>query len=187
MDLTEFLKTCRCYTADQSTADLLPEKQAAVYAFYDGFKLTGSKPVDEIDQFATTRARSIRLDLTTLPGAVTIKLRGTEKRFSGKGKRYVTAVAKTHREEFCNELLFLSIMNEPLYVGETEDVKTRFVAHHDQGFLYRMKRDHQRPPGDFVFFVCLIPNNMHRALETVLIHFMSPSGNTTGSLIDDKS
>ncbi len=184
MDLSDQLQTCRCYTAEQSTADLLPKNQAAVYAFYEGFKLSGKKPVDEIDAFATRRARSIRLDLSTLPSALTIKLRGTEERFKGKGKRYVNEAAKTHREPFCNALLFLSIMNEPLYVGETEDVKTRFIAHHDRGFIRRMKKE-GRPPDDFVFFACFIPHNMHKALETVLIHFMSPSGNTTGSLIQD--
>lgn len=160
---------------------MLPAGQAAVYAFYEAIKLKGVKPADEIDTYAVANARTITLDLTSLPNAVTIKLRGTSQRFKGKGKRYVESVKDADREAFCNTLHFLSILNEPLYVGETEDVKIRFLAHHDKDFLYHMK-EKGKSPSDFIFFYYALNNNTHRAVETVLIHLLSPSGNTIGSL-----
>ena len=185
MNLCAFFSACRCHTADFSTFAVLPKKQAAVYAFYEAFKLRGRNPADEVDTFATKRARSIQLDLNTLPDALTIKLRGTSERFKGKGRAHLNKVkTKADRDQFCNTLLFLSIINEPSYVGETRDVKTRFQAHHDRGFLKKMK-DLGRPPEDFVFLFFEINNNTHQALETVLIHLISPSGNTVGSLIED--
>lgn len=185
MDLSDFLKACRCHTADFSTHAVLPRRQAAVYAFYEAFKLRGKKPADEIDNFATKRARSITLDLKTLPESLTIKMRGTSERFKGEGLKHVNNVRKADRDLFCNTLHFLSIISEPSYVGETKDVKTRFRAHHDSGFLKRMK-DAGRPPEEFVFFFFETTNNTHQALETVLIHLISPSGNKIGSLIDKK-
>ena len=155
MDLSSFLSDCRCYSADQSTADLLPTDQPAVYAFYEAFRLSGDKPADAIDDFATKRARNIQLDLSGLPDQIALRFRGTSKRFKGKGKQYVSSLDQPQLETFYNTLHFLSILSEPLYVGETEDVKTRFIAHHDKDFLQRMKAK-GRPPGEFVFFYSFI-------------------------------
>lgn len=185
MDLSPFLKNCHCYSADQSTSDLLPSDQPAVYAFYDAIRLTGKKPADAIDSYATKRARSIALDLTGLPDQIALRLRGTSERFKGKGKRFVEGLSDDKLEAFYNTLHFLSILSEPLYVGETEDVKTRFIAHHDKDFLRRMKLK-GRSPGEFVFFYYAISDQLHQCLETSLIHILSPSDNTIGSLIKPK-
>jgi hypothetical protein len=71
-------------------------------------------------------------------------------------------------------LLFLSFLNEPLYVGKTEDLRTRFRAHHDNGFVWEMKETFRRPPNEFVLFAMFMDAAQVRLIESVLIQTINP-------------
>ena len=77
---------------------------------------------------------------------------------------------------------FLSILNEPRYIGETKNVRERFASHHDSDFLFKMKRDHKRPPSDFLFFYIECELEQLKLAEKLLIHLISPPENIKDSL-----
>lgn len=183
MDLSGFLTQCGCFSADQTTIDYLPSDQPAVYAFFDSFRFPSIKIADHIDEFATTYARTIELETDEIPNYLKIKLRGNKTRFKGKGLKLAKGTDATTMENLLPVMAFLSIFNEPLYIGETNDVKLRFRAHHDTGFLFRMKTHLGRPPGSFVFFYLKTDPEVHKLLEAVLIHLISPAHNVTGNII----
>jgi hypothetical protein len=84
------------------------------------------------------------------------------------------ALTATELDEVRGELLFLSLLNEPLYIGKTEDIKVRFRAHHDNGFLFKMKNEYNRPPQDFVLFSFFCHETRSRLLESILIQTINP-------------
>lgn len=181
MNLCDMLKDCGCFSADQTTIDYLPSGQTGVYAFYDAFRFTPGKLPDEIDEFAMSNARCITLDCGEMPNAARIKFRGTADRFKGKGLQRCKALPKEQEDGMAPMLAFLSILSEPLYIGETTDIKERFRAHHDSGFLFKMKKE-GRAPSSFIFFFIKTPHDWHRILEPVLIHLIGPAHNVTGNI-----
>src|SRR5262245_49423502 len=121
MDFTDLLKDCRVYTAEQSTIDLLPPKQAAVYAFYELFRFNDVKLIDEIDRYKTRYARTVALDTDEMPARLHIKMRGNPERFKGEGLALCKKADANRLPGICRTLMFLSFLNEPLYVGKTND------------------------------------------------------------------
>ena len=68
-----------------------------------------------------------------------------------------------------------SVMNEPMYVGKTKDLRTRFRAHHDNGFLWEMKERFKRPPSEFVLFAFFCEPDLVRLAESILIQVINPA------------
>lgn len=174
MDLSNLIANCRAYTAEQSTIELLPKNQAAVYAFYDLLNFPSTTLIDSIDRFKTKHARRLTLRTEQLPFMVSLQLRGGSDRFKGEGRKLCSTLNGADAQEIRNQFLFLSFLNEPLYVGKTEDVRIRFSAHHDNGFLFRMKDKHQRSPDEFLFFAFFCKPEHARLMESVLIQIINP-------------
>lgn len=180
-DLTDLFKRCHCHTASSTTLDLLPPNQPAVYAFYDAFRFYDVGLPAAVDTFATRHARVIRLDDSSLPESVRLILRGTPKRFAAR--TYLRPFKDQTKLESLLELTyFLSILNEPRYIGETKNVRDRFETHHDSDFLFKMKRDYNRPPSDFLFFYIEVDLDQLKLVEKMLIHLISPPENIKDSL-----
>lgn len=178
MDLTDLFATCKAVTAEQSNADLLEDK-SAVYAFYDLLYFKDSEMIDAIDAFVTKHGRVLELRTSTetesyLPEHVRIHLRGNPLRFKGKGRQAVEGLPAVDLPLLSRMLMFLSFYNEPLYIGETKHLKTRFIQHHDSGFLYAMKKDFKRPPGEFFLFAFYCEPAFIKAIESILIQVANP-------------
>jgi hypothetical protein len=174
MELSDLLTQCRVYTAEQSTIDLLPPKTPAIYAFYDLFRFACANVPDEIDKFKTQHARTIQLMHDDMPDRIAIKLRGNPNRFSGEGLRLWKQADAGRLTGICRSLMFLSLLNEPLYVGKTSDIKIRFRAHHDNDFLFKMKDARKRSPDEFLFFVFYCDEEDTRLIESILIQLINP-------------
>jgi hypothetical protein len=71
-------------------------------------------------------------------------------------------------------VMFLSFVNEPLYIGKTNHMRSRFRMHHDKDFLYYMKSDYQRDPSEFMLFVCYSQLEYVRVVESILLQLVSP-------------
>ena len=175
MDLTDLLQQCRVYTADQSTFELLPSKQPAVYAFYESFRFREDHLVDDIVTYKTKHARTVSLNTDNLPEHVNIKMRGNPDAFRGEGLTLCNKLDPARRPGICRSLMFLSLLNEPLYVGKTGDIKIRFRGHHDTGFLFKMKDQFKRPPDEFLLFAFYCEDDESRLLESILIQLINPS------------
>ncbi|HEV2293564.1 MAG TPA: GIY-YIG nuclease family protein [Tepidisphaeraceae bacterium] len=174
MDLSSLFSQCRVYTAQRSTADLLPPKQPAVYAFYDLFRFAGTELADEVESFTVKHARKIRLDEGNFPDFINIKFRGNPSGFKGQGRKICAELDVAGSSDVARYLAFLSLVNEPLYVGKTTDLKTRFLAHHDKDFLYFMKDKYGRPPEEFLFFAFFCEEKYVRVVESILIQLVNP-------------
>lgn len=176
MDLSESFSTCRVYTADLSTCDLLPPKQPAVYAFYDLMRFSGSSLIDQIDSFKTKHGRALHMDTQHMPVYLALRFRGNNpSSFKGQGKKLCKAFTPQQADDAARSLMFLSFLNEPLYIGKAEDVRQRFRQHHDEpGFLAMMKAKFDRPAGEFLFFCYHCEMHLARPLESVLIQIINP-------------
>ena len=174
MDLSDLLRNCRTYSAEQSSAEQIPAERPAVYAFFDLFRFDHTKLADDIDRFKTLHARSTLLEEDGLPEKLHIRLRGNPERFKGEGKRLWDTSEPARQPEICRTLMFLSFLNEPLYIGKTNDMRTRFRAHHDNGFLFDMKKRFKRSPDEFMLFVYFCEESETRLLESILIQLINP-------------
>ena len=176
MDLCDHLKNCRVYGAEQSTYDLLP-RESAVYAFYDIFRFQGDNGhliANQIDTFKTKHGRRISVSDEELPFKISLRLRGNPDRFKGEGLRICKKLDIQKVPIISKSLAFLSVVNDPLYIGKTNNVKERFKAHHDNGFLWKMKNQSSRSADEFLFFVYLCDESVVRVLESVLIQLINP-------------
>jgi len=174
IDLSDLLGQCRVFTAEQSTSDALPAQQPAIYAFFDLFRFSTDNLIDDVVRFKTRHARKHRLTLDEWPEYLRIRLRGDPTPFVGQGKDLCRSLSPPDCEEMARYLLFLSLLNEPLYVGKTEDIKARFVAHHSTGFLFHMKDVHKRSPDEFLFFACYCNAKLLRPMESILLQLINP-------------
>lgn len=174
MDLSDLLEKCHVYTAEQSTIELLPVKQAAVYAFYELFRFNQVNLIDEIDKYKTKYGRTIALEGHDLPHRLNIKMRGNPERFKGEGLALCKKIETSRLPDLCRALMFLSILNEPLYVGKTNNLRSRFRAHHDKDFLFMMKDRYQRSPDEFLLFAFFCEDEDSRLLESILIQIINP-------------
>jgi hypothetical protein len=174
MNLSDLLRECWVYTAEQSTLDLLPPKQPAVYAFYELFRFTEVSLIDEIDKYKTRYARTIALEMDDLPDRLHIKMRGNPERFKGEGLALCKRADAARLPGLCRTLMFLSLVNEPLYVGKTNDIRVRFRAHHDTDFLFMMKERFKRSPDEFLLFAYFCADEDSRLLESILIQLINP-------------
>lgn len=68
----------------------------------------------------------------------------------------------------------LSFLHEPLYIGKTNDIRVRFVAHHDNDFLFKMKHKFKRSPDEFMLLVYQCVEEDARLLESILIQLINP-------------
>lgn len=180
VDLSDLLRECKVLTAEQSSVDRI-DSRPAVYAFYDLFRFSAASFADDIDRFKVKHART--LDLRTeapkkresyLPEYFRVYLRGDPERFKGEGLRLAEALDTAQLDSVSTLLLFLSFFNQPLYIGKTGNMHTRFIAHHDKDFLYSMKRDYQRDAGEFLLFIFYCPNEFVRLIESVLLQLVKP-------------
>jgi hypothetical protein len=176
MDLSDLFKECRVYTADLSTCDLLPLKQPAVYAFYDLMRFSSTSLIDQIDAFKTKHGRNLRMEKDEMPDRVVLRFRGNNPAsFKGQGKQSCKSFSSEQAEFVARALMFLSFINEPLYIGKAEDVRARFRQHHDEpGFLATMKTRYGRPAGEFMFFFFQCDADLVRPLESILIQIINP-------------
>lgn len=174
MDLSKLFRDCHAYSAVQSSAELLPKDQAAVYAFYEALDFSRGSLIDEIDTFVTKYGREVSLNKGRWPFQLDLNFRGNPSRFRGKGRELCQQLPADQHQPIRELLLFLSFLNEPLYVGKTEDLRTRFRAHHDNGFLWSMKEAHKRPPNEFVLFAMFMDAAHVRLIESVLIQTINP-------------
>jgi hypothetical protein len=174
MDLSTQFANCHAFTAQRSTLDLLPPKQAAVYAFYDLFRFSEVQLADDVDSFKGRHAREMSFKKHGLPEFLHIQLRGNPISFKGEGRRLCDSLDAGGAKDVCGLLAFLSFMNEPLYVGKADNVKNRFSAHHDTGFIYKMKTDFKRMPEEFLFFAFYCEEKYIRVIESVLIQLINP-------------
>lgn len=174
MDLSSFFADCHVFPAAQSTKEHLPENQSAVYAFYEYLSFDADKLADEIDRFKTKHGRSVSLTDEEWPFRLSLSFRGNPIRFKGGGKKLVDDLDATSAKQVAQHLKFLSFLNEPLYIGKTEDVKTRFIAHHEKGFLFKMKDKFLRSPDEFLFFAYFCPEELVRTIESILIQVVNP-------------
>ncbi len=174
MNLSDLLAQCRVYTAEQSTYDLLPPGQPAVYAFYELFRFTAAGLVDDIVRYKTKYARTTLLDDQDLPERLSIRLRGNPDPFRGKGLELCKKAPADRLPELTRTLMFLSFLNEPLYVGKTNDIKERFYGHHSSDFLFKMKERYKRSPDEFLMFCFFCKDDESRLLESVLIQLINP-------------
>lgn len=174
MDLSHLLKQCHVLTAVQSSAELLPTNQPAVYAFYEALDFSRGSLIDEIDSYVTKNGRHVALKQDEWPFSLQIGFRGNPSRFRGEGRALCQALPKPQHQPLQQLLLFLSFLSEPLYVGKTEDIKVRFRAHHDNGFLWKMKESFKRPPNEFVILAFFAEASQVRLLESILIQAINP-------------
>lgn len=174
MDLTPLLSQCHAYTADISTHDLLPPNQPAVYAFYDLLRFDHNTLIDQIDAFKTRHGRKLRMIEDDLPERVHLSFRGNPDGFKGEGKRLCKELTPPQAEAVAKSLAFLSFLNEPLYIGKTESIRERFYAHHETGFLYKMKERYRRSAAEFLLFSYFCEAQLVRPLESVLIQLINP-------------
>lgn len=174
MDLSQALTSCRVFTADISSHDLLPQDQPAVYAFYDLLRFDHTTLIDQIDHFKTRHGRHLRMSKSELPDSIRLHFRGNPTSFKGAGKSLCKKMTQPDAEGFSKTLMFLSFVNEPLYIGKTDSIRDRFYAHHDNGFLFSMKRDFKRPASEFAMFAYYCDKKWVRAIESVLIQLIDP-------------
>lgn len=177
MDLSGLLAQCHIYTAAQSTFELLPQSQPAVYAFYEALDFSRGHLVDEVDAIVTKHGKYITMDTAGWPFHLKVAFRGNPERFKGEGRKLSKELDAKDLPSVQQQLLFLSFLNEPLYIGKTEDIRTRFKAHHDNGFLWKMKADLQqpRPPNEFMLFAYFCEEQYVRLIESILIQVMNPA------------
>jgi len=177
MDLSNFLNQCHVYTAAQSTFELLPIQQSAVYAFYEALDFSGGPLMDEVDALVTKHGRCVTMDETGWPFHLKVAFRGNPSRFKGEGRILSRDLDTSFLPSIREQLLFLSFLNEPLYIGKTEDIRTRFKAHHDNGFLFERKADllMPRPPNEFILFAYFCEEQHVRLIESILIQVMNPA------------
>ena len=174
MELKGYFEKCHLFWAVQSSIDLLPPHQPALYAFYDALNFQSGVLIDEIDKFVTVHGRSVALVQNQWPFQLSINFRGNPDRFRGQGRALAQDLNANDADEVRGELLFLSLLNEPLYIGKTENIRMRFRAHHDTGFLFKMKTEYTRPPQDFVLFAFFCQEARSRLLESILIQTINP-------------
>ncbi len=174
MDLSQLFTRCHVFTAAQSTSELLPTSQAAVYAFYEAFDFSRGPLVDEIDSFVTKNGRYVSIDKGAWPFHLKLQFRGNPERFKGEGLKQSKELDAASIPAVREQLHFLSFLGEPLYVGKTEDIRKRFVAHHDNGFLWRMKAEFGRPPNEFLLFAYYCEERFVRLIESILIQAINP-------------
>ena len=165
---------CHVFTAAQSTSELLPNSQSAVYAFYEALDFSRGPLVDEIDSFVTKNGRYVSMDQAAWPFHLKLQFRGNPKRFKGEGRKLSKELKPALIPMVREQLHFLSFLGEPLYVGKTEDLRKRFVAHHENGFLSRMKAEFKRPPNEFVMFAYYCEERFVRLFESILIQAINP-------------
>src|SRR5262245_11635064 len=127
MDFSRLLTSCHVYSAAQSTSELLPVSQAAIYAFYEALDFSRGTLSDEIDKYVTSHGRYVTMDKDGWPFHLKLRFRGNPERFKGEGLRLAKAQDSASILMLREQLLFLSFLNEPLYVGKTEDVRKRFL------------------------------------------------------------
>ena len=175
MNLSGLFKNCHVFSATQSASELLPHNQAAVYAFYEALDFSRGSMIDEVDCFVAKNGRHISMELTEWPFHLKLKFRGNPERFKGEGRRLASELAPELLPEVRNQLHFLSFIGEPLYIGKTENIRKRFLAHHDNGFLWKMKADFARPPNDFVMFAYYTNEQFVRLFESILIQAVNPA------------
>ncbi len=108
------------------------------------------------------------------PFSLRLKFRGNPERFKGEGLRLAKDLSPNDAPKLTQELLFLSVLGEPLYIGKTEDIKVRFVAHHENGFLFKMKEQFKRPPSEFVLLAYFCEESRVRLIESILIQAINP-------------
>jgi len=174
MELKGYFEKCHLFWAVQSSVDLLPPTQSAIYAFYDALYFSRGKLIDEIDTFVTHHGRHIALTKSEWPFSLSLKFRGNPERFRGQGRELAEKLDPGDHRSVSETLLFLSFLNEPLYIGKTDNIRTRFRAHHDNGFLFSMKAEFKRSPDEFVILVFYCEENRARLLESVLIQSINP-------------
>ncbi|SRR6266540_1922361 len=174
MNLSDSLQNCRVYTAAQSSIELIPSKQAAVYAFYELLSFQDGKLIDGIDEFVTKNGRRVALREDEWPFQLSISFRGNPDRFKGEGRQLCNDLDPAKAPMVRQMLLFLSFLSEPLYIGKTEDLRIRFRQHHDTGFLHEMKSKHKRSPNEFLLFAFMCEPEYVRLLESVLLQVIRP-------------
>lgn len=180
MDLSDLLTNCKVFTAEQSSVDAV-ERKPAVYGFFDLLRFKPASLPDDIDAFRTKHARIVKLQSRApdntpfLPEHIRIQFRGDPGRFKGEGLQLARALDADGLSEVSRLVMFLSFLNEPLYIGKTVDMRKRFMEHHDNGFLHFMKESRQRHPGEFLLFAFFCPENYARLIESILIQIINPA------------
>ena len=180
MELSDLLSFCRVFTAEQSSVNAI-DNEPAVYAFYDLLRFTADKLPEEIDAFKVKHARNMKLVLhghdghPCLPDHIVIQFRGDPTRFKGEGLQLVQGMGSNDLAEVSRLAMFLSFLNEPLYLGKTNDMRKRFMAHHDKDFLFFMKETRKRQPGEFLLFVFYCPEQYVRLIESILLQIIKPA------------
>lgn len=175
MDLSHLFKSCHVFSAAQSTSELLPNDQSAVYAFYEALDFSRGPLTDEVDCFVAQNGRHVSMDVGEWPFHLKLKFRGNPERFKGEGRRLALELDAGALPGVRTQLHFLSFLGEPLYIGKTENIRKRFLAHHDNGFLWKMKADFNRPPNDFVMFAYYSEETFVRLFESILIQAINPA------------
>jgi hypothetical protein len=174
MELSHYLKDCHLYIASQSSIELIPERQAAVYAFYEMLAFESHSLIDDIDSHVTKYGREVKLSKDDWPFKLHIDFRGNPKRFRGAGRKICKKLDKSEVSKVRDIVKFLSFLNEPLYIGKTEDLRIRFAAHHDKDFLFKMKDKYNRPPNEFLLFAFFCEPNYARLLESIFLQIINP-------------
>ena len=174
MELTDHLKKCHVYIASQSSIELVPTKQPAVYAFYEMLAFETPSLIDDIDNHVTKYGRAVKLLEKDWPFKLHIDFRGNPKRFRGEGKKLCQKLKKKETSDVRDVVKFLSFLNEPLYIGKTEDLRIRFAAHHDKDFLFKMKNEYKRSPNEFLLFAYFCDHDDTRLLESILLQIINP-------------
>ena len=147
---------------------------SAIYAFYDGLRFDADHLADSIDSHKTNYGREIQMNKENWPLDFVLTFRGNPERFKGEGLKLVNDLSDDESANIKNILHFLSILNEPLYIGKTNNLRTRFIAHHDTGFLYKMKKEYKRPATEFVLLAFLCDSSYIRVVESILIQIINP-------------
>lgn len=173
MDLTTHLQQCRVFSAAQSSIELVPQT-SGIYAFYEALDFSRGKLIDEIDSYVTKHGKHVSLKTEQWPFILSLLFRGNPTRFKGEGRALCEKLDAASSSNLQNLLLFLSILSEPLYIGKTDDLRVRFRAHHDNGFLFRMKEEFKRSPNEFVYFAYLAAQEQVRLIESILIQTVNP-------------
>lgn len=172
--MSDLLKQCHVYTAVQSSIELVPPQQPAVYAFYELLAFESQSLMDDIDKHVTQHGRFVSLLQDDWPFMLNIKFRGNPERFRGEGRKLCEKLDSTQAAEVRDLVKFLSFLNEPLYIGKTEDLRVRFRAHHDKDFLFEMKDKYKRPPNDFLLFAFFCKPEHARLAESILLQVINP-------------
>jgi len=142
MEFSTLTETVPCFFPPLNLlSELLPASQAAVYVFYEALDFPTGSLADGIDAFVTKHGRFVSMNQEGWPFDLSLRFRGNPNRFRGEGLKLSKELSLEALPAVQEQLLFLSILGEPLYIGKTENIRKRFSCSSRQWLSYGgMKR-----------------------------------------------